>query len=154
MGEKNDTGGGKRRHKRVELFSKVKVRAGESEQELLAGNVSAGGIFLRSNRPLEPGQQVSLEIDMGGTPVTVDVGEVKWAKPFEPVSVDGSIPGMGVEFKQMSEQARRRIESFIEEALGAQQASTGGGNEAQAQEPTVESEPPGAGTHEQAAEQG
>lgn len=119
-GKDNKGSRDKRRQQRVDFFSKVKVvdKENNSTQEVFAANVSRGGIFLRSNRPLPRGKQVELEFDLDDGPVKVDVGEVVWNKTFEPVSVDGSLPGMGVQFKDIPDDSRRRIESFINDVLG------------------------------------
>jgi len=126
-GKGNSNGKEQRRQPRVDFFSKVKVidKESNSAQEVFAANVSRGGIFLRSNRPLPRGKQVELEFDLDDGPVKVDVGEVVWTKPFEPVSVDGSLPGMGVQFKNMPNDSRRRIESFINDVLEEPDAGPG-----------------------------
>jgi uncharacterized protein (TIGR02266 family) len=106
-------------HPRVDLFTKVKIIDKDSQQtqELLAGNVSQGGIFLRSNRPLPEGKKVSLQFELEQGPVQIDEAEVVWSKPFEAISVDGSLPGMGLRFSQAREEAISRIGHFINEAL-------------------------------------
>jgi len=112
--------GNKRVHPRVDFFSKVKITVPDDSTaiDVFAGNVSTGGMFLRSNRPLDRGRKVGLEFDLNDVPVKVDEGEVVWNKPFEPISIDGSPSGMGVEFKSLSGDSRQQIESFISEALG------------------------------------
>jgi uncharacterized protein (TIGR02266 family) len=116
----------KRRHRRVDFFNPVKVVVPDDETaiDVFAGNVSKGGIFLRSNRPLNEGQRVRLNFDTGKGPVEVEQGEVRWTKKFEPISIDGSAPGMGVEFQKMSPDAQHNIESFIDEVIGAEPATT------------------------------
>ena len=115
----------KRRHRRVDFFNPVKVVVPDDETaiDVFAGNVSKGGIFLRSNRPLNEGQRVRLNFDTGKGPVEVEQGEVRWTKKFEPISIDGSAPGMGVEFQKMSGDAQHNIESFIDEVIGVQPAT-------------------------------
>jgi uncharacterized protein (TIGR02266 family) len=116
-GKKNN-----RIHPRVDFFSRVKVTVPDDSTaiDVFAGNVSTGGMFLRSNRPLEKGSKVGLEFDINNKPVKVDVGEVVWNKPFEPISIDGSPSGMGIEFRSLASDSRQQIESFISEALGEQ----------------------------------
>ena len=109
----------KRVHQRIDFFSKVKVVVPDEDTavDVFAGNVSRGGMFLRSNRPLDRGKRVGLEFDIGEYPIKVEEGEVVWNKPFEPISIDGAPSGMGVQFRSMSDDARQRIESFIDDAL-------------------------------------
>jgi len=121
MGEGNDKANGadKRSHPRVDFFRKVKVTIPDESTavDLFAGNVSEGGMFLRSNRPLGKGRKIGLDFDVDNVPVRVDEGEVAWSKPFEPISVDGAPAGMGIRFTRMDDASRQRIASFIEEEL-------------------------------------
>ncbi len=108
-----------RNHPRVDLFTRVKVVDKETKavQEVLAGNVSKGGIFLRSNRPLPRGKKVALEFELDGGQVQIDDAEIVWNKPFEPISVDGALPGMGIRFESARQDSLERIGRFIDEAL-------------------------------------
>jgi len=120
--EKDQPAGGpaaKRKNPRVDFFGQVEVRVPEAEtsRNLFSSNVSKGGIFLRSNQPLPEGRKVSLDFETEKGPVRVDEGEVRWSKKFEPISVDGSSPGMGVEFTKMGPESRNNIETFIEKAI-------------------------------------
>jgi uncharacterized protein (TIGR02266 family) len=112
----------KRAHKRVDFFNPVKVVVPEDNTavDVFAGNVSKGGMFLRSNRPLPKGKKVSLEFETDEGKVEVEEGEVVWNKEFEPISINGSPAGMGVEFKSMSDDSKLKIEAFIDDALHAQ----------------------------------
>jgi uncharacterized protein (TIGR02266 family) len=112
----------KRAHKRVDFFNPVKVVVPEENTavDVFAGNVSKGGMFLRSNRPLPKGKKVKLEFETEEGKVEVEEGEVVWNKEFEPISIDGSPAGMGVEFKTMSDDSKLKIEAFIDDALHVQ----------------------------------
>jgi uncharacterized protein (TIGR02266 family) len=120
--KKKDAGTTKRAHQRVDFFNPVKVVVPDENTavDVFAGNVSKGGMFLRSNRPLPKGKKVKLEFETKGGKVEVEEGEVVWNKEFEPISIDGSPAGMGVQFKSMSEDAKLKIESFIDDALHTQ----------------------------------
>ena len=120
--KKKGAGTSKRAHKRVDFFNPVKVVVPDENTavDVFAGNVSKGGMFLRSNRPLPKGKKVKLEFETEEGKVEVEEGEVVWNKEFEPISIDGSPAGMGVEFKSMSEDSKLKIEAFIDDALHAQ----------------------------------
>lgn len=122
--DENKTGAGtsKRANPRVDFFNPVKVVVPDDNTavDVFAGNVSKGGMFLRSNRPLPKGKKVSLEFETERGKVQVAEGEVVWNKEFEPISIDGAPAGMGVEFKSMSDDSRLKIEAFIDDALHAQ----------------------------------
>lgn len=109
----------KRAHKRVDFFNPVKVVVPDDNTavDVFAGNVSKGGMFLRSNRPLPKGKKVTLEFETDEGKVQVEEGEVVWNKEFEPISIDGSPAGMGVEFRSMSDDSQMKIEAFIDDAL-------------------------------------
>jgi uncharacterized protein (TIGR02266 family) len=117
--KKKDANDPKRAHKRVDFFNPVKVVVPEENTavDVFAGNVSKGGMFLRSNRPLPKGKKVKLEFETEEGKVEVEEGEVVWNKEFEPISIDGSPAGMGVEFKTMSDDSKLKIEAFIDDAL-------------------------------------
>jgi len=119
---KQGAGASKRAHKRVDFFKPVKVVVPDENTavDVFAGNVSKGGMFLRSNRPLPKGKKVKLEFETQEGKVEVEEGEVVWNKEFEPISIDGSPAGMGVQFKSMSDDAKLKIEAFIDDALHAQ----------------------------------
>jgi len=112
----------KRAHQRVDFFNPVKVVVPDENTavDVFAGNVSKGGMFLRSNRPLPKGKKVKLEFETQAGKVEVTEGEVVWNKEFEPISIDGSPAGMGVEFKSMSQDSKLKIEAFIDDALKVQ----------------------------------
>ncbi len=120
--KKTGTGIPKRAHPRVDFFNPVKVVVPDENTavDVFAGNVSKGGMFLRSNRPLPKGKKVSLEFETKQGKVQVAEGEVVWNKEFEPISIDGAPAGMGVQFKAMSDDSRLKIEAFIDDALHAQ----------------------------------
>ena len=67
------------------------------------------------------GKKVGLEFETGKGRVKVDGGEVVWSKEFEPISIDGTSPGMGVRFDTMNEASQANISGFIEEALDGDQ---------------------------------
>ncbi|MBW2700244.1 MAG: PilZ domain-containing protein, partial [Deltaproteobacteria bacterium] len=118
-GPKKNNEKNNRSNKRVDFFNKVKIVIPDTDTaiDVFAANMSKGGIFLRSNRPLPKGKTVRLQFETEKGSVEVDEGEVIWSKPFEPISIDGEQPGMGIKFRNMSETSRKHIESFIAEAL-------------------------------------
>jgi uncharacterized protein (TIGR02266 family) len=120
--------GSRRQHRRVDFFQKVRVVVPDEETtvDLFAANVSEGGMFLRSNQPLPQGKKVELEFDVPTGKVRVEDCEVIWSRPFEPINLDGQPAGMGIQFKAMTPDARQTIESFIEDALDNEPASTPG----------------------------
>ena len=110
-----------RQHTRVNFFDPVKVSLHKKGNPLymFAANLSSGGMFLRSNRPLPEGATVGIRFDSQQGPVVIEEGEVIWHKRFEPINVDGTVPGMGVRFKKLTNPSQKRIEEIIDLKLSA-----------------------------------
>ena len=98
---------------RIEFVEPVRLSTGQSTLELMALNLSCGGIRLETNRPLPTGTRVSLSFETGGGPIAVAVGEVVWRRPFEPISIDGELPGMAIRFVALSRDAQLRLDRIV-----------------------------------------
>lgn len=74
--------------------------AGSAERahRLLAGNLSRGGMFVRSGHALIPGTRVTVALEAKGQPRAFAEGEVVWAAPRESTTTDAALPGFGVRF--------------------------------------------------------
>jgi uncharacterized protein (TIGR02266 family) len=71
------------------------------------GNLSEGGLFLRTSTPLERGAKAMLRF--GQVPVEA------WAKVvWSRVEGQGGPPGMGLQFETVDEAARRGIRQLID----------------------------------------
>ncbi|MBW1809521.1 MAG: PilZ domain-containing protein [Deltaproteobacteria bacterium] len=112
-----------RNHPRVDFFSPVKVLLPDKNVSVdtFACNISQGGVFLRSSRPLPAGTRVALKFDTQQGPVEVTDGEVIWAKKFEPINVDGTVPGMGIQFKYVPASSKLLIGSLVTHNLQSDQ---------------------------------
>ena len=116
--------GRKREHERVGFYGLVKVAvANGKEMDVFSENVSLGGIFLRSSRPLPIGQKVALDFETEQGRVRVPEGEVKWNQAFGMFEMDGT-PGMGVQFGKMESDSQRIIGAFVDEVLNTQVKTT------------------------------
>ncbi|MEZ4227901.1 MAG: TIGR02266 family protein [Polyangiaceae bacterium] len=76
-------------------------------------NISALGIFVRTQQPLEVGTQLTLRF---APPDTEDAfvldGVVQWINPVRPLSVSPN-PGMGVQFVNLTADQRERLVDVI-----------------------------------------
>jgi uncharacterized protein (TIGR02266 family) len=72
------------------------------------GNLSEGGLFLRTSTPLERGARAVLRFGLE-QPVEA-VARVVWSR----VEGQGGPPGMGLAFETVDEQAREAIRRLIE----------------------------------------
>lgn len=94
-------------------------------------NISKGGTFIRTNKPLEIGTQFVFvltvpepkrdgsgdESDGGGLPVRLELtGEVKWVVP-ESAATEEKPAGMGIQFVFDTDADRERVERFVADLM-------------------------------------
>ncbi len=78
-----------------------------------AVNISRGGIFINTRNPLAVGTTVRLIISLPDTAFPFDLsGRVTRVSEFDNPS--NQVPGMGIEFVDVDEDKRARIERFVE----------------------------------------
>jgi uncharacterized protein (TIGR02266 family) len=75
------------------------------------GNLSEGGLFLRTSTPLERGATAS--VWLGATDQVEVVGRVRWVR----VEGQGGAPGMGLSFEGLGDEARAAIRRILEVEL-------------------------------------
>ena len=81
-------------------------------------NISRGGIFITSQKPLPIGTRVRLVFSLPDFPLPFDLaGEVRWVNPVGHGS--HAAPGMGVMFSNLDDNTRKRIERFIKHSKAA-----------------------------------
>lgn len=80
-------------------------------------NISKGGTFIRTTKPLEVGTELffALTVPKLETPVKL-LGKVLWVIPEEKATEDAPA-GMGIRFQYASEQERQQIEKLVEELM-------------------------------------
>jgi uncharacterized protein (TIGR02266 family) len=78
----------------------------------IEGDVSEGGVFVATHRPVELGMLIILHLRLGAsTDVVEAIGSVRWLRPYS--RDGGSAPGFGVQFLEVSPRALDRIRRFI-----------------------------------------
>ncbi len=102
-----------RRHCRTTIAAEVHL---ESESNLYAGitnNLSQGGVFVATPELMCKGTVLDLEFSIpdGGPPIRT-TRIVRWLR--EDLDNTEGAPGMGVQFVELAERARRRLERFVE----------------------------------------
>lgn len=99
----------RRQYRRAQIVTQVRCESLGREELLVTRDISVGGLFLHSAKPLPSGVDISLSfrlaagasiISCRGTVVNSIVGR-----------------GMGVEFRDLDESARHALEIFVDEAL-------------------------------------
>ena len=122
MGEMDTTAGGtsqRRAFPRIPLRAKVRMEFAEQRCFLAewAVNLSPGGMFVRSEASLAPGQRFEFEANLARKgPRFCGKGQVLWVRR----QWDGNTrpPGFAVRFTEIEEGGRRAIERLAEVFLG------------------------------------
>lgn len=104
-----------RLNERAPFFAEVDVLAAgtPTPRRVWGSDVSETGMFLQTTHPFRVGDRVSLRFDCEATPVHVRAAEVMWVRPFEPISVDGSMPGAGLKFVALDPPSRAALRKFV-----------------------------------------
>lgn len=100
---------------RAPFFAEVDVLAAgtPAPRRVWGTDVSETGMFIQTTHPFRVGDRVSLRFDCETTPVHVRAAEVMWVRPFEPISVDGSMPGVGLKFVALDPPSRAALRRFV-----------------------------------------
>lgn len=78
-----------------------------------AVNISRGGIFINTRKPLAVGTLVRLIVSLPDTAFPFDLtGRVARVSDFD--NPDNQVPGMGIEFVDVDDEKRSRIEKFVD----------------------------------------
>jgi uncharacterized protein (TIGR02266 family) len=106
----SEEGINRRRYRRLALALPVRVSTIDAETDPYTGrpffrlsrewcgNVSRGGVFIRTPEPLAPGRRVLVEVSLpDGTPLEA-TGKVAWARRVLAPPGDHEEAGVGIEF--------------------------------------------------------
>lgn len=86
----------------------------ETFMRAYTGNVSAGGLFIKTENPLQPGHQFLLKLQLPGRPEPMNIKcDVSWSRSRES-STPSQPPGMGVKFGEISERDYCFIKKYVE----------------------------------------
>ena len=98
----------RREHERVMVEMEVDYCADDTYLFAYITDISAMGIFIRTNSPESPGTHLCLRFTPPGGETLELEGEVIWINPLRPGEFDCE-PGMGVQFVELDEQQRARV---------------------------------------------
>jgi uncharacterized protein (TIGR02266 family) len=80
------------------------------------GNLSVGGLFIQTKTPLKEGEQFLLELQLPNTVRSISVTcEVAWSRDKQDLAQGP--PGMGVEFREMSEEDQKILTHYVNEEM-------------------------------------
>lgn len=77
-------------------------------------DISAGGLFLESDTPLDVNSELQLEITLPGEPPFRVAAKVRWVRDTEDAVNAALKPGMGLEFVNLAEPAQTAIQRFLQ----------------------------------------
>lgn len=102
----------RRMYRRVQYRARVGLSSGNNFYTGLSRNIGTGGLFVATYQLHPLGTVLGLEVLLpdGKEPLKLQ-GEVRWIRPDSP-RCEGS-PGIGVQFIDLGEQDRQRIEAFV-----------------------------------------
>ena len=106
-------GSERRQHERVLVDIEVDYRADDTFLFAYITDISAMGIFIRTNAPEPPGTLLNLRFTPPGGPQLALEGRVMWVNPFRPGSYDNINPGMGVQFVDLGPPQRDQIVQLV-----------------------------------------
>lgn len=98
---------------RIENEMTVAYEAGAGFVTAPAVNLSRGGLFINTQRPLAVGTSVRLLLSLPGAGEAVDLG-ARVARVSESTVAASQGPGMAVEFVDVDDEKRSRIDGFVE----------------------------------------
>jgi uncharacterized protein (TIGR02266 family) len=113
-----------RKDTRFPISRPVKIRCSNWDQAatVYTRDVSRGGIFLRSENPVEVGTPITVTLVLpDGNEISLE-GEVAYALPKERAGPKG--PGIGVRFRELDGEVKTRFEDLLIEAAEAAEEST------------------------------
>ncbi len=99
-----------RQHPRVEVSITGNLRSHIDSHytNVMMGNLSLGGAFVKTPFPLDPGAKVALEFAVPNRPESLSLtGEVVWTRD------DSELCGMGIRFVDIGTMTRDAIREYI-----------------------------------------
>jgi type IV pilus assembly protein PilZ len=121
----NESGGGsgnwanRREHDRTRITLRVDYKRMNTFFADYAKNISKGGTFIRTTKPLDVGTEFVFVLSIPNHPEQLELkGEVVWT-----VSEDDAArgeekqPGMGIRFKFADDSERRAVDDFVEQLM-------------------------------------
>jgi type IV pilus assembly protein PilZ len=121
MGSSSDNSGSdRRRHARAPIELKVEYKRLNTFFADYTKNISRGGTFIATTKPLPVGTEFIFALGIPSLPEPLRLkGKVIWAVPVEEAT-RANPAGMGIEFQYSSEKERTEKETAVERLLAAE----------------------------------
>jgi len=111
--ERRRVGADRRVHTRVMVDIEVDYKSADNFLFAYITDISAMGIFIRTNAPEPPGTVINLRFTPPGGPQLNLEGRVMWVNPYRPGSYDNINPGMGLQFIDLTAAQREQIVNLV-----------------------------------------
>jgi type IV pilus assembly protein PilZ len=111
--DRRRTGADRRVHARVTVDIEVDYKSADNFLFAYITDISAMGIFIRTNAPEPPGTRINLRFTPPGSEQLSLEGRVMWVNPYRPGSYDNINPGMGVQFVDLDAEQREQIVNLV-----------------------------------------
>ncbi|SLM47500.1 conserved protein of unknown function [Nitrospira japonica] len=103
-----------RAHARAPLAVKVRYTTPEGKQyDSLTGGIGGGGLFIESSTPLAPGTELAVEFTLPDRPWAKHTAKAKVAWTRNKPERFLLFPGMGVQFTDIDDQARKELVELV-----------------------------------------
>ena len=103
----------RRAEPRVDKVLSLVFKDRETFLQAFTGNVSAGGLFIKTEKPLSSGNQFLLKLQLPGVPDTMHIkSEVMWVRKLD-ASQPNRAPGMGVKFCEISKKDYQLLKEYL-----------------------------------------
>lgn len=102
-----------RKEARAQKSLSLSFKERQSFIKAYTGNISKGGLFIRTERPLREGEQFLLKLQLPDLPDPIKVNcEVSWAR--EESDIEKRPPGMGVKFCKMTKRDNQILNQYVQ----------------------------------------
>jgi uncharacterized protein (TIGR02266 family) len=105
-----DSSGDRRSSPRANLAVEVSLTSDSQFYVGLAGDISEGGVFVSTYKPLPEGSRIAIEFTLPSGIIQAK-GTVRWQRKAS----EGVTPGVGIAFEALSDEARTKIAEFCKE---------------------------------------
>jgi uncharacterized protein (TIGR02266 family) len=105
-----------RKETRVQKTLSLAFKDHQSFIKAYTGNISEGGLFIRTERPLKEGEQFLLKLQLPGLSEPMEVNcEVVWVR--EQSDTEKRPSGMGVKFCKMTKQDNQILSQYVQTSI-------------------------------------
>ena len=109
-----------RKETRVQKTLTLMFKDRKSFVKAYTGNISKGGLFIMTERPLNQGEQFLLKLQVPDLPEPIKVNcEVSWVR--EQSDIEKRPPGMGVKFSKMTKKDNQILSQYFQTLIKGQE---------------------------------